>query len=177
MKRLDLDYALSAKPYPTWVRFSLLLLAASLLVMMAICYQTLKTELAQHQSAVTMSQQQEAKPSRPDLPEAMNYAMKVEQSLNYPWLTLFSYLEDIKSKHQKIDLLKVEPSKAKAEIRLQGEAKNFDDITYLIQDIKAHEAFEDAVLINQYLVESETPAENNGKPLLTFNLLLKWRVQ
>lgn len=175
MKKLDLDYAVGAKPYPIWMRLGLLLLAIASATMMMRCYQSLQTELAAHQGHISALESQQ-KPVKNDaqLNEAIAYAKKTQLSLNYPWLQLLSRLEGIKQSHPNIDFLNVVPNKTKSEMRLEGEAKSFDEITNLLIDLKADATFRDAVLVNQYLVEPESLTENNGKPLYTFNLLLKW---
>ncbi len=179
MKKLDLDYAVSAKPYPLGLRLSLLLLAVASVIMTVAYYRALQAELNHYQtvSATESRAKQVTTSNRPELTAASSHASNVRKSLSYPWLTLFSYLEAIKSKHAKVDLLKVVPNKARSEVRIEGEAKSFDEITHLINDLKSHEAFEDAILVNHYLVEPDSPRENGGKPLLSFNLLLKWSAE
>ncbi len=179
MKKLDLDYAVSVKPYPLAFRLGLLMLAVVSAIMMVVCYRALQSELGNYQAAAAAEKnaKQVTTSVRPELTDAINHANSVRESLAYPWLTLFSSLEAIKSEHAKVDLLKVVPNKARSEVRVEGEAKSFDEITYLINDLKSNKAFEDAILVNHYLVEPDSPTENGGKPLVSFNLLLKWGAQ
>ncbi len=177
MRNLDLDYAVTVRPYPLWIRLALLLLAIVAIAALFSCYQSLESEMNTYQAGLTDQQSQElVSGNNLALNEAMSHAIKTQQDLSYPWLALFSNLEAIKQAHKHIDLLNVIPNKAKSEMRLEGEAKSFDEITHFLNDLKADKAFEDAVLVNQYLVEPESLSENNGQPLYTFNLLLKWRI-
>ncbi|MFW5440280.1 MAG: PilN domain-containing protein, partial [Methylophilaceae bacterium] len=140
-----------------------------------LCYQSLQKELMAYQTSTNANPgQQQSLSNSPELNDAISHAIKTQQSLSYPWLKLLSHLETIKQTHKNIDFLNVVPNKAKSEMHLEGEAKSFDEITNLLNALKANEAFQDAVLVNQYLVEPDSPRENNGKPLYTFNLLLKW---
>lgn len=178
MRNLDLDYAVIARPYPFWMRLVLLLLAIASIVMLVSYYQSLTAEMNTYQAGITDSQFQEPVAGNdPVVNEAMSHAIKTQHDLSYPWLSLFSSLEAVKQSHKHIDLLNVIPNKAKSELRLEGEAKSFDQITHFLNDLKTDKAFEDAVLINQYLVEPDSLRENNGQPLYTFNLLLKWRIK
>jgi len=179
MRILDLDYAVTAKPYPIWVRFGLLLLGILAAVILGLYYQSLDATLASYQIEASaqdsQSQQQPVMQSADfDLGEAVMFAKQTQQSLNYPWLELLSHLAEIKQAHEDIAFLNVEPNKARSEMRVEGEAKSFNDITNLLNALKADAEFKDAILVNQYLVEPESIDENNGQPLYTFNLLLKW---
>jgi len=178
MRKLDLDYAVAAQPYPLWIRLGLMLSAIALIVMTVLCYQLMQQELVQQQAALSANDAvQQRQAERPQSDEVIAYATKTQRRLNYPWLQLFSDLEGVKQQHATINLLNIVPNKAKSEMRLEGEAKSFNDITRLLNDLKSHEAFEDAVLVNQYLVEPDSPSENNGQPLYTFKLLLNWRAR
>lgn len=175
MKRLDLDYAVAAQPYPFLMRLALLLLAIAFASMLALRYQALQATLADAQGRAGLhARQQKPAANSAELDQAMAYAIETQRSLAYPWLQLFSRLESIKQSHPNVDFLNLVPNKAKSEMRLEGEAKSFDEITHLLNDLKSDAEFKDAVLVNQYLVEPDTLAENNGKPLYTFSLVLKW---
>jgi hypothetical protein len=176
MNKLDLDYAVKLKPYPDWLRLALLLSALVLAVSVAWRYQQLQSQWQTQQAAAATNnlQKSSARASNPQLDETINYAWATQQNLNFPWLKMLSALEAVKTQHPNIDLLSVTPNRAKAEILLAGEARNFDDIVQLLNDLKASPAFSDAVLVNQHLIEELAPGANKGVLIYTFSLKLGW---
>lgn len=175
MKNLDLDYAVSLKPYSIWLRLILLLAALLLAAGLSMRYQQLQSQL-QAKQIETATNYTEKKPvvSSPQLDETLQFAWATQQNLNFPWLKMLSAIETVKAQHANIDLLSVTPNKARAEIMLTGEAKSFDDITQLLNDLKASPTFGDAVLVNQHLVEELQKGEKNGVLIYTFSLKLNW---
>jgi hypothetical protein len=175
MNKLDLDYAVNLKPYPFWFR-TLLLLAALLLAAGVVrAYQQLQSQLQIKQAATENVTVQKPALSNPQLDETLNYAWATQQNLNFPWLKTLSAIEAVKAQHANIDLLSVTPNKAKAEIMLTGEAKSFDEITQLLNDLKANPTFTDAVLVNQRLVEELQKGAKKGVLIYTFSLKLNWQ--
>ncbi len=175
MRNLDLDYALNLKPYPIWLRLTLLLAALLLAAGVYSYHQQLQFQWQEKQTDVTNNVVQKPVISNPQLDETLNYAWATQQNLNFPWLKMLSAIEAVKTQHANIDLLSVTPNKAKAEIMLTGEAKSFDDITQLLNDLKASPTFTDAVLVNQRLVEELQKGAKKGVLIYTFSLKLGWR--
>lgn len=175
MNSLDLDYAVNLKPYPIWLRLALLIAALLLASGVFSYHQKLQSQWQAKQSQTSNDVVLKPVMSNPQLDETLNYAWATQQNLNHPWLKMLSAIEDVKAQHANIDLLSVTPSKAKAEIMLAGEAKSFDDITQLLNDLKANPTFTDAVLVNQRLVEELEKGAKKGVLIYTFSLKLGWR--
>jgi hypothetical protein len=176
MNNLDLDYAVAHKSYPMWLKLALLATAWILASSVFIYYRQLQSQLQSRQTVAANVGVQKPAAINPQLDETLNYAWQTQQNLNFPWLKTLSALETVKAKHANIDLLSVTPNKAKAEIMLTGEAKSFDDITQLLNDLKTNPAFGDAVLVNQRLLEELTPGAKKGVLIYTFSLKLNWRL-
>jgi hypothetical protein len=176
MTNPDLDYAVSVKPYPLWFRLSLLFVALGLAASLVTMYLAMQVRLSERQAANSASNVLH-KPAimNPQLDESLALALETQQNLNFPWMQMLSSLETVKIQNPNIDLLSVSPNKVKSEVILVGEAKNFDDITQLIHDLKTSPTFGDAVLVSQRLVEAESPTKNDGEPIYAFNLQLSWR--
>lgn len=175
MKNLDLDYAVNLKPYPIWLRTALLLAALLLASGVYSYHQKLQSQWQAKQAEAANYVVQKPAISNPQLDETLNYAWATQQNLNFPWLKMLSAIEAVKVQHANIDLLSVTPNKAKAEIMLTGEAKSFDDITQLLNDLKANPTFGDAVLVNQRLIEELQKGAKKGVLIYTFSLKLGWR--
>lgn len=175
MKNLDLDYALNLKPYPIWLRLALLLAALLLAAGVLSYHQKLQSQLQAKKAQSANNIVQKPAASNPQLDETLNYAWATQQNLNFPWLKMLSAIEAVKTQHANIDLLSVTPNKAKAEITLTGEAKSFDDITQLLNDLKASPTFTDAVLVNQRLIEELQKGAKKGVLIYSFSLKLSWR--
>ncbi len=174
MNSLDLDYAVDLKPTPMWLRLALLLAALVLASSVLAYYQQLQSQLQAKQADATNYIAQKPIASNVQLDDALNDAWATQQNLNFPWLKMLSALEAVKAQHPSIDLLSVTPNKAKAEIMLTGEAKSFDQITQLLNDLKANPSFTDAVLVNQRLVEELQSGAKKGVLIYTFSLKLNW---
>lgn len=175
MKNLDLDYAVNLKPYPIWLRTALLLAALLLASGVYSYHQKLQSQWQAKQAEAANYVVKKPAISNPQLDETLNYAWATQQNLNFPWLKMLSAIEAVKVQHANIDLLSVTPNKAKAEIMLTGEAKSFDDITQLLNDLKANPTFGDAVLVNQRLIEELQKGAKKGVLIYTFSLKLGWR--
>jgi hypothetical protein len=177
MNNLDLDYAVTLKPYSIWFKLALLLAAWILASSVFYYYRQLQSQLQFQQS--TMANRFEQKPlaSNPQADETLQFAWATQQDLRFPWLKMLSALETVKAKHPNVDLLSITPNKAKAEIMLTGEAKSFDEITQLLTDLKANTAFGDAVLVNQRLLEELAPGAKKGVLIYTYSLKLNWQLQ
>lgn len=176
MKNLDLDYAVSLKPYPLWFRILLLLAALLLAVGFSVRYQQLQSQVVAQQAVAAQSDAApKAAANNPQLDETLNYAWATQQNLNFPWLKMLSALEAVKMQHPNIELISVTPNKAKSEIMLAGEAKSFDAITQLLNTLKANPVFGDAALVNQHLVEKVSAGKKNSDLIYIFSLKLNWR--
>jgi Fimbrial assembly protein (PilN) len=176
MKNLDLDYAIALKPYSIWLRLALLLASLLLAAGVVRYYQQLQSQLQIKQAAADIYKVQQPVASNPQLNETINYAWATQQNLNFPWLKMLSALELVKAQHANIDVLSVTPNRAKGEIMLTGEAKSFDEITQLLNDLKANPAFGDAVLMNQHLIEELQKGAKKGVLIYTFSLKLNWQI-
>lgn len=177
MTKVDLDFSRVAKLYPAWFRVGLLLFGAMIVVAMLWRYFSIKNELeSRYLNNIHSRQSSQAMNESHVVAEVtMRYANETNQSLRLPWLIMFSALEEVKQAHSNISLLQVIPDKARAEVRLQGEAKKFAQITRFLNALKAHPRFQEVVLLNQYLVLPDSSLENNGNPIYTFSLQLKWQ--
>lgn len=136
----------------------------------------------QTQAQISALQQQakaglEARPSvRPD-PEMegnLKFALQAQQRLNLPWMPALSALEAVKKANPNIEFLSISPNKNRAEIKLNGEAATFADITHFLDDLRANAAFSDALLVSQHLEQDA----DKPKPqvIYVFEINVGWRI-
>ncbi len=172
-----LNFASAPQQKPGIWAWMLLLLSLFTLLQLWQEYQQLRltvnhaqAKLINHQSkpldAMTLSRQ---KIQQADLQQANQYASKVQQYLNTPWLAMLGALEAVKSNNPHIDLTDISPNKDRAEIKLKGEAAAFSDITKLLNDLRSNPAFNDALLLSQHV---EQDAANL---IYVFELNIGWR--
>lgn len=152
---------------------ALLLLACGLAVALWWSYQYLQTQMHHLQQ----SGQVIAEPSRvfdASLLEKTDLAKQTQQRLNLPWMPMLSALEKLKQNNSAIQLMRINPNPSRGEIKLNGEAATFADITQLLTDLRAMPAFNDAVLVNQHLEQdADKPA---SAPIVVFEMNIGWRV-
>ena len=174
MKLIDLDYAVTVKPYALWARLCLFALGLVLLTTLAFWQHTLQARLSAQQVLLNAKAPLLADTKiTPAMQEAFNYAQKTQQNLSFPWLQMLSELESAIAEHPHIQLLSLKPNKTKLEILLTGEAQTFDQITQFLIALKSSPAFSDAVLVNQHLVVEN---EKQVVPTYIFSMQLNWRV-
>lgn len=97
-------------------------------------------------------------------------AQTVQQQLNVPWMAMLAGLEQMKKTNPNIDLLSIAPNKQRASIALTGEAATFADITQLVDALRAHPAFGDAVLLNHHLEQDAVHV------VYVFEISVGWRI-
>ena len=97
-------------------------------------------------------------------------AQTVQQQLNVPWMAMLTGLEQMKKANPNIDLLSISPNKQRASIVLTGEATTFADITQLLDALRTHPAFGDAVLLNHHL------EQDAAHVVYVFEINVGWRV-
>ena len=174
MKLIDLDYAVTVKPYPLWLRLCLFVFGLILLATLAFWQHALQTRLNAQQVLVNANAPLSASAKiSPTMQETFNYAQKTQQNLSFPWLQMLSELESVKAQHPHIQLLSLRPNKTKLEVLVTGEAKTFDQITQFLTALKSSPAFSDAMLLKQHLVVEN---ERQVVPTYTFSMQLSWRV-
>ncbi len=167
--RTDLDFSRPYALYSIWVR-GLLLAGLALIAWVWWCGARLDVQIKQA-SARMISQQIQPKSTSIDnaVDTQIAAAIRTQQSLNTPWLSMTAELEQVKSRHPNVRLLSVTPNPAKAEIVLVGEAKQFADITHFFDDLKKHPKFGDAILQRQHLIDPESV-----RPVYSFNATVLW---
>lgn len=158
---------------PTILNACLLLLACGLAAVLWWGYHHLQAQVNQLQQ----NGQAVAQPSRvfdAGLIEESNLAKQTQQKLNLPWMPMLSALEKVKQNNPAIQLMRISPNPSRGEIKLNGEAATFADITQLLTDLRAAPAFSDAVLVNQHLEQdADKPA---SPPIVVFEMNIGWRL-
>lgn len=101
-----------------------------------------------------------------DLPQA-EAAAKVILRLSVPWSALYRGLED--SADESVSLLSVLPSVEKGEVRLNGEARNFDALGGYLRRLNSNDSFADAQLLGHQVRQGDAQ-----KPI-AFSIVARWR--
>lgn len=153
----------------------LLLGAISLAAFLWICYQQIqaKTSALQEQAQTSLETHPMARLD-PVIEDKLKFAQQAQQQLNLPWMSMLSALEKVKKANPNVEFLNISPNKNRTEIKLNGEATAFADITRLLDILHANNAFSDAVLVNQHL------EQDTGKPesqvIYVFEINVGWRL-
>jgi hypothetical protein len=158
---------------PTILSTALLLLACGLAAALWWGYQYVQTQahLLQQNGQVMV---QPSRVADANLLEETSLAKQAQQKLNLPWMPMLSALEKVKQNNPAIQLMRISPNPSRGEIKLNGEAATFADITQLLTDLRATPAFSDAVLVNQHLEQdADKPA---SPPIVVFEMNIGWRV-
>lgn len=101
-----------------------------------------------------------------DLPQA-EAAAKVIARLSVPWSALYRGLED--SADDSVSLLSVLPNVEKDEVRLSGEARNFEAVGGYLRRLNGNGAFADARLLGHQVRQGDAQ-----KPI-AFSIVARWR--
>ena len=175
MQKFILNYANQSPLQINRLNACLVLLALSLLATLAFFtlnledkYRTQKASLDANKPTQTTHRMS------PEFQETLGYAKETKDKLNFQWLNLLTELERVRANNQSIYFLSIEPNKAKADMMISGEAKQFNDIVQLISALKASPIFTDAVLVNHYLVVD--PLDKLSQDAVYhFNLRVNWK--
>lgn len=173
MQKIHLNFA-SVKPMAaSWQSLILWLLALGLASILWLSYQHNQARIAllQQQAAAHTSPRPMA--ADPAIEEKLKLAMQTQQALDVPWMPMLAALETVKAANPNVHLLSISPNKNRAEIKLNGEATAFADITHLLDDLRANKAFGDAALVNQHLEQDD---DKKSQLTYVFEINLSWRL-
>lgn len=165
-RRLDLDYAHPAEPYPAKARLFALL--GMLLLVGAVYalgqYFLWQTRQLQAENGHLLGG--DAHSGR-NLATQYEAAKQTAESLNFPWMQTLNALERAQQAQPSIHLLSVTPNRNRREITLLGETDNFDHLTGYLTTLQQATLFSDAVLQQQQIDE-------NGQKI-KFAILVRWQ--
>lgn len=167
MRTADMNFIETRRYLLPW---TMLLLAGAALAAMLLYYQSLQNRIAALQQAQPTVLSQPSQALTPTLQYAYQNAQQTRNALNVPWLQTLAALEAVQSRNPGIYLLSMQPNRAKAEILLNGEARDFAALNQYLIALQQQALFTDATLLNQRLVVSETVNDKLG-----FTISVTWR--
>ncbi len=173
MTALRLDYQHNP-PFP-WLGTALLGLAIIILILTGTYYVSLGRNVATLEAKVERAGNkgtQKASGTSTDrnsaeLTQEVNNANEVLRRLTVPWESLFQALES--SGNQNITLLAIEPDIEKQQVKIKGEAKDFQAIVNYISHLQGQ-----AVFGSVYLQNHDVQQQDPDKPV-RFSLLAAWQ--
>jgi hypothetical protein len=175
MHKITFNFAKQSIGHINKINAILMVLALSLLAALVIFTKRIEMQyIEQKESLDAQKPKQPIQQINPAFQETLGYALETKDKLNFQWLSLLSHLESVKASNENVYFLSVEPNKAKADIMISGEAKQFENIVQLISAIKARPIFTDAVLVNHYLVVDPVESQNQ-EVVYHFNLRVNWK--
>ena len=171
MRPLKLDFLHATRP-PAWLGAALL--GVGLVCSLAVAGEYWRvTAERQHLEAQQADTARLLRRETPRLRQPMGdpnlMAKEVEQArliladLSRPWDAMFGELEGVASDH--VALLGVQPSKSGDEVRLRGEARNYDDLLDYITRLENTERF------GEVLLASHEEQKDGG---VRFALVARW---
>ena len=176
MQKIQLNFVGGRQNRASWWDLVLLLAVIVLTGFLLNCYQETKTQIN------LLQQKTEANPELVPrvaldlaLEGSLKYAQQVQQQLNLPWMSMLTALEEVKKSNPNIHLLGIGPIKDRAEIKLNGEAMKFTDITHFLDELRANKVFSDAALVSQHL-EQDDSIKSQDKLIYVFEIKLDWRL-
>jgi hypothetical protein len=173
MTELRLDYQHNP-PFP-WLGTVLLGVAVVILVLTGAYYQRLGNRVATVEAKIEQAGNRGApRPSGrlagrnpAELAQEVNNANDALRRLTVPWESLFHALES--TGNQNITLLSIEPDIEKQQVKIKGEAKDFNALVNYITHLQGQEVF-GSVYLQNHDVQQQDP----DKPV-RFSLLAAWR--
>jgi hypothetical protein len=174
MTELRLDYQPDT-PFP-WVGVVLLVIALAILIATGTYYYKLNGEVANWETKVERTKDKKAQNALAgrtssrggvDLAQEVNNANDALRHLSVPWERLFQALES--SGNQNITLLAIEPDIEKQQVRIGGEAKNFNSLMKYITHLQGQE-----VIGSVYLQNHDVQQQDPDKPV-RFSLIAAWQ--
>ncbi|MBI3902531.1 MAG: PilN domain-containing protein [Nitrosomonadales bacterium] len=174
MTELRLDYQKNA-PFP-WLGVCLAGVVAVALVLLAIYFVHLRNqvdalEFRLDRAASKESARKSAGPTseagRLNLSQEIKNANDALHHLSVPWGTLFDAVES--SRGSRVTLLTLEPDFEKRQVKIGGEAKNYDAIMKYITEMQGRDIFGPV-----YLQHHEIRHDDPEKPV-RFTLLANWQ--
>lgn len=111
----------------------------------------------------------------------LELAQAVQADLNLPWMDMLNAIETIKKQTPKVEFISIDPNKKRSEIRIKGEAKQFEQITQLIELLSKTPIFSDVALLNQHVeqVDGEVPSDLESSEfgnVYVFEISMRWHV-
>jgi hypothetical protein len=106
-------------------------------------------------------------------------AKAIQADLTLPWMQMLNVLEGIKKQTPKIDFISIEPNKKRADIRIKGESKQFENITQLIELLSKEPMLKEVALLNQHVEEVNDEMAENGNEagnVYVFEISMGWHV-
>jgi Tfp pilus assembly protein PilN len=174
MSKLRLDYQ-NVSPFP-WVGVLAGGFALIILVMIALYFVRLRDqvdELENYIARTTMKKAARAsnvpttEKGRIEQTLEVKNANEVLHHLSVPWEALFKGVES--SGGNKITLLSLEPDFEKKQVKISGEAENYNTVMSYLTELGEQQVF-DAVFLQNHDIRQEDP----DKPV-RFTLLANWR--
>jgi Tfp pilus assembly protein PilN len=169
MTLLRIDYQPNT-PVP-WVGVALLGAAVVALILTGTYYYQLNGQIANWEAKVERTKdkrvQRSAERGGVELAQEVKNANDVLRRLSVPWESLFQAVES--SGNQNITLLAIEPDIEKQQVKIGGEAKNFNALMKYITHLQGQVVF-GSVNLQNHDVQQQDP----DKPV-RFSLLAAWK--
>lgn len=173
MTELRLDYQHNP-PFP-WLGTILLGLAIIVLILSGTYYINLGNQVTASQAKVAQAGNRggqrlsggSTNRSPVEVAQEVKNANEVLRRLTVPWESLFHALES--SGNQNITLLAIEPDIEKQQVKIKGEAKDFNALINYITHLQGQEVF-GSVYLQNHDVQQQDP----DKPV-RFSLLAAWQ--
>jgi Tfp pilus assembly protein PilN len=174
MTTLRLDYQQST-PFP-WAGLVLLALVTIALILTGNYYLNLsdsassweaKLSRLKDKGALRGSAQRNTELGAAELAQEINNANEVLRQMSVPWESFFQAIES--SGGTKVTLLALDPDIEKRQVKISGEAKNYNSLTSYIVELEKQPVFASVYLQNHH-VQLQDP----DKPV-RFILLATWR--
>jgi Tfp pilus assembly protein PilN len=174
MSKLRLDYQ-KISPFP-WLGVLVGSLTLIALVMIALYFVRLRDQVDELENYIARTTMKKAarvsnmpttEKGRTEQTLEVKNANQVLHHLSVPWEVLFKGVES--SSGSRITLLSLEPDFEKKQVKISGEAENYNTVMSYITELGGQKVF-DAVYLQNHDIRQEDP----DKPV-RFTLLANWR--
>lgn len=175
VQKTQLGFTAKPQTKTSWWDWILMLGALVLSAFLWLSYQQAQAKINQLQEQVEAGfNTQPNADINPAQRDQLKLAQQTQQQLNLPWMQMLTALEVIKKANPDIDLLNISPNSSRAEIKLNGEAKNFADITHLLDSLRTNAAFSDATLVSQHLEQDADKPKS--EVIYVFEINIGWHI-
>lgn len=176
MNKINLDFQQSSNL--RWRYFGLVLLAFGILInaLLFIFHQQMRNDTLAHDEELRKVQQAANVAPAMEQDSVMSAALrndlksakKMLKQLNAPWPLFFNHLEATTNRN--IKLLALNTDVEAGEVHLVGEAEHLNLVIDYLNALKESSLFTDVALSRQ------VRKLHQGKPVLNFTILMKWKV-